>query len=144
MPDGEGWRLDARLCISYYTIELRGSIPVEARAGIGAHVFGCDICQEVCPWNGRAPVSEEVGYQPRDGLLAPSLLKMVSLSEEEFMQLFKNSPVKRSRYIGYLRNVVIAMGNAGNPEFAPVLERLAGHEDAEVASHAAWALGRIS
>ena len=138
IPPGGG--LDATRCISYFTIELRGAIPEEHRAGIGAHVFGCDICQDVCPWNRRAPVTEEEAFAPRH--FAPRLEEMAALGEEEFRAMFRGTPVTRARYSGFLRNVAVAMGNAGAPEFRPALERLAASDDALVAEHARWALGR--
>ena len=107
MP-GQG--LDATLCISYFTIELRGAIPEEQRAGIGAHVFGCDICQDVCPWNGRAPVTGDPAFAPRQ--FAPRLEELAAISEEEFRAMFRGTPVMRARYSGFLRNVAVAMGNA--------------------------------
>jgi len=135
--------LDARLCISYFTIELRGSIPEEHRAGIGKHVFGCDLCQDVCPWNRKAPVDARPEFRPREGMLAPPLEMLAALSEAEFKAMFKGSAVVRTKYIGFLRNVVVAMGNSGAGKFRGRLEELAGHGDAVVAEHARWALGRI-
>lgn len=150
VPNAEspgGWELDARLCISYLTIELRGSIPEELRAGVGRHVFGCDICQDVCPWNERLlrlperPV--EGRFAPREGLVAPRLDRLAALTPEEFQALFRGTPVTRARYHGFLRNVAVAMGNGGLPAFREPLEELARHENAMVAEHAAWALGRL-
>jgi epoxyqueuosine reductase len=135
------YTLDARLCISYFTIELRGPVPEEHRAGIGAHIFGCDICQDVCPWNRRAPSTADPAYAPRQ--FAPPLDRMASLSEAEFRQMFSGMPVSRARYSGFLRNVAIAMGNQRRPEFRPALERLAASSDALVAEHAQWALRQL-
>ncbi len=106
------YELDATKCISYHTIELRGPIPEEFHAGIGAHIFGCDICQEVCPWNRAAPVTEEPAFAPRH--FAPPLEQMASLSEREFREMFRGTPVTRARYEGFLRNVAIAMENVRN------------------------------
>lgn len=141
-PDRERYFVDARACISYYTIEKKNEIPEGARAGNGWHVFGCDICQDVCPWNRRAPVTEDARFEP---LLppAPPLERLAAITEAEFRELFATSPVSRSKYRGFLRNVIVAMGNAGNPEFRTVLERLAAHSDETIASHAAWALARV-
>jgi epoxyqueuosine reductase len=136
--------LDASLCISYFTIELRGEIPEEHRAGIGKHVFGCDLCQDVCPWNGKAPVNRAAELAPRDGLVAPPLEMLAGLSEQEFKEMFRGTPVTRARYSGFLRNVVVAMGNSGAGKFRGRLEELAGHADAVVAEHARWALGRLT
>ena len=141
VPSGDGYTLDARLCISYFTIELRGAVPEEHRAGIGSHVLGCDICQDVCPWNRRAPVDATACYQPRS--FAPPLERMAALSEGEFREMFGGTPVTRARYSGFLRNVVIAMGNQRRAEYRPALERLAASEDAMVAEHARWALKQL-
>lgn len=135
-----GKGLDARLCISYFTIELRGTVPEEQRAGIGTHVFGCDICQDVCPWNGRAPVTGDPAYAPLH--FAPPLEELAVIEEKEFRDMFRGSPISRARYQGFLRNVAIAMGNARDPKFRPALERLALSADPVVAEHAQWALGR--
>jgi epoxyqueuosine reductase len=133
------WELDSRLCISYFTIELRGPIPEEHRSGMGRHVFGCDICQDVCPWNGRAPHDAAPGFQHRPGLQNPPLERLAALSEEEFRATFRDTPVTRARYKGFLRNVAIAMGNSGEARFRPHLERLAAYPDPLVAEHARWA-----
>jgi epoxyqueuosine reductase len=108
-PSGTGYAVDSRLCISYLTIELRGAIPEDRRPGMGAHVFGCDICQDECPWNRRAPVTAEPAFQPR--LVAPPLEKLAEIDESEFRSMFRDSPVTRARYSGFLRNVAVAMGN---------------------------------
>jgi epoxyqueuosine reductase len=136
-----GRGLDATLCISYFTIELRGGIPEEQRSGIGAHVFGCDICQDVCPWNRRAPVTEDGAFAPRH--LAPPLEDLAAVSENEFRAMFRNSPVTRARYSGFLRNVAVAMGNARSEKFRAPLEKLAASPDPVVAEHAGWALKHL-
>ncbi len=141
VPDGSGYTLDARLCISYFTIELRGAIPAGHRAEIGNHVFGCDICQDVCPWNSRSPVSTEPGFEA--GHFAPPLEKLAALSEEEFRGMFRNSPIRRARYAGFLRNVAVAMGNARLEKFRSPLEKLALSEDPLVSAHALWALDAL-
>jgi len=102
--------LDATRCISYFTIELRGPIPDEHHAAIGRHVFGCDICQDVCPWNRRAPVTDDPAFAPRE--FAPPLEKLAALTEDEFRAMFRNSPVTRAKYAGFRRNVAVAMANA--------------------------------
>jgi epoxyqueuosine reductase len=135
-----GKGLDATRCISYFTIELRGAIPEEMRGEMGAHVFGCDICQDVCPWNRRAPVTDEEAFAPRH--FAPRLEEMGAITEEEFHAMFRGTPVSRARYRGFLRNVAVAMGNAGAEKFRGPLEALARSEDALVAEHARWALGQ--
>lgn len=134
--------VDANLCISYYTIEKKNEVPVEARAGNGNHVFGCDICQDVCPWNQRAPVTTDARFAPRLPP-APALERLAAITETEFRELFRDSPVSRSRYRGFLRNVAVAMGNSGSRRFLPVLEGLAANADAIVASHAVDAIRSI-
>jgi epoxyqueuosine reductase len=137
-----GVGLDATLCISYFTIELRGAIPEEQRPGVGAHVFGCDICQDVCPWNGRAPVTADPAFAPRR--FAPRLEELAAISEEEFRGMFRGTTVMRARYSGFLRNVAVAMGNARLEKFRAPLEKLATSQDASVAEHARWALARLN
>ena len=140
---GPSHALDSRLCISYWTIELRGSIPAEHRAEIGSHVFGCDICQDVCPWNSprRAATSAEPAFGPANA--TPSLAEIADLSEDEFNARFGGSPIERSRYAGFLRNVAVAMGNSGNLSFREVLERLAASGQPLVREHAEWALAKL-
>jgi epoxyqueuosine reductase len=131
------YELDATLCISYFTIELRSAIPVTKRSQIGVNIFGCDICQDVCPWNRRAPTS----FEDRD--FAPRLDKMAALTEPEFRTMFRRTPVSRAKYSGFLRNVAVAMGNSGLEKFRDPLHRLANSPDALVSEHAVWALTRI-
>ena len=133
------YELDATRCISYLTIELRGPIPEEHRLGVGRHVFGCDICQDVCPWNGRAPVTPDASFGPRE--FAPPLEALAALTESEFGQMFRGSPVKRTKYGGFMRTVAVAMGNSGDAKFRPLLERLAGSKDVVVSEAARRALG---
>ncbi|MBS1826170.1 MAG: tRNA epoxyqueuosine(34) reductase QueG [Acidobacteria bacterium] len=135
------WELDARLCISYFTIELKGAIPEEHRPGIGRHVFGCDICQDVCPWNRRAASTHDPGFLPLHE--APPLERLAAITPTEFRDMFRHSPVSRTRYAGFLRNVAVAMGNSGLPRFREPLSRLAASDDAVVAEHARWALGQL-
>jgi epoxyqueuosine reductase len=136
-------KLDATRCISYLTIEKRGPIPEELRPGVGRHVFGCDICQDVCPWNRRAAPSDEAAFQPRPGLVNPALDELASLDLDGFRRLFRGSPVKRTRFSGLRRNLAVAMGNSGDPRFRLHLERLAADADPVVAEHARWALARL-
>src|SRR6202051_2710061 len=139
--------LDARLCISYLTIEKRGDIPDELRPLMGRHVFGCDICQDVCPWNSKAPITSASEFQPREGLVNPSLNWLAEMQPEEFQTVFRGSPVKRAKRSGIRRNAVIAMGNSGNKKFLPTLEKLSRDSDPVVAEHAQWARatqGKIS
>jgi epoxyqueuosine reductase len=137
-PEG----LDARLCISYLTIELRGPIPESLRAQMGNHVFGCDICQDVCPWNRRAPTNAEPAFAPRN--FAPPLHRLAALTESEFREMFRNTPVERARYSGFMRNVCVAMGNQRSESFRELLQRLANSSDPLIAEHARWALDQIS
>ena len=135
--------LDSRRCISYLTIELKESIPKALRPEIGNWIFGCDICQEVCPWNSKAVSTTEPGFQPRDGNLTPKLLSLVGMTQEEFSRRFKGSPIKRAKRRGFLRNVLVAIGNWGAQRAVPALKDALADDEPLVRSHAAWALGRI-
>ncbi len=150
----EPYVLDARRCISYLTIELRDAIPRELRAPMGRHVFGCDICQDVCPWNGRARISTLPDFQPREhgasSLFSPDLEWLVSLTEHEFRELFRGSAIKRAKWRGLLRNACVAIGNSGlqpgEPRYEEIrtrLAQLAAGSDALIAEHAQWALDRL-
>jgi epoxyqueuosine reductase len=138
---GPSHAVDSRLCISYFTIELHGAVPEDRRAGIGGHVFGCDICQDVCPWNRRAPVTRDPAFQPRH--FSPPLEKLALLTEDEFRTMFRGTPVTRAKYAGFLRNVAIAMGNRRLEKFRAPLEKLAASDDPLVAGHAFWALRNL-
>jgi len=138
------YQLDSNKCISYLTIEKRGSIPEDLRSGMGRHVFGCDICQDVCPWNRKAPATTAAEFQPRAGLVNPALDWLAEMSAEEFRETFRGSPIRRTKLPGLRRNAAIAMGNSRNPEFLPVLEKLAADEDDSVAESARWAKSRLS
>jgi epoxyqueuosine reductase len=164
----EPYVMDARKCISYLTIELRGSIPEEFREPMGNHVFGCDICQDVCPWNRRAPMATTSRFEPRvfapseespgetslppqdESLYLPGLEWLLGLSEAEFRELFRGNPVKRTKWRGLMRNACIALGNSGvrrgMADFdrtSILLERLATSEDQVIAESARWAISRI-
>ncbi len=135
----EGFKLEPRLCISYLTIEHRGLIPIDLRARLGNWIFGCDVCQEVCPWNGDAT---RAGAVDKD--LAPSLAEIMKLGENEFRQRYAKSAIKRSKRRGLLRNAAIALGNSGNPGAVPILAHALENEpETLVRAHAAWALGRF-
>jgi epoxyqueuosine reductase len=139
-------KLDARRCIAYLTIEKRGAIPEEMREPMGHHIFGCDICQDVCPWNnkrGNAPASSLADFQPRPGLIHPDLQWLAQMDEPTYRDTFRGSPVKRAKFTGLKRNVAIAMGNSGNREFVGVLKTMAADSDAVVAEHARWALRKL-
>jgi epoxyqueuosine reductase len=135
--------MDARRCISYLTIELKGPIPRELRPLIGNRVYGCDICQEVCPWNSFAAPSTEEAFLAREGLDGPSLIEWMTMTQEEFSARFKGSPIKRAKRRGLLRNVAVALGNWGSPEAIPALAVALNDEEPLIRGHAAWALGRI-
>ncbi|MBI3158103.1 MAG: tRNA epoxyqueuosine(34) reductase QueG [Chloroflexi bacterium] len=136
--------LDAGRCISYLTIELKGSIPLDLRSRMGDWVFGCDVCQQVCPWNERfAPPHGDPAFAPRAGLPRPSLPAQLALSPAEFSRKFKGSPVKRARRRGYLRNAAVALGNTGDARHVPALAAALRDPEPLVRQHAAWALGRI-
>jgi epoxyqueuosine reductase len=158
--------LDARRCISYLTIELRGAIPEELRPAMGNALIGCDICQDVCPWNRKSPVTELAAFQPRrmepqrenggekmeNGatLFAPELERLASLSQEEFSRIFRASAVKRAKWRGLVRNACVALGNArirrgsgGRARIMALLERLAACDDSLISEHARWAIQRL-
>ena len=138
------YQLDSNKCISYLTIEKRGALPEALRSGMGRHVFGCDICQDVCPWNRKAPATNAAEFQPRTELLNPALDWLAEMSAEEFSRTLRGSPVRRAKRAGLRRNAVIAMGNSGDREFLPLLEKLAGDEDDLVAESAAWAARKLA
>ena len=164
--------LDARRCIAYLTIELRGPIPEEFRPAMGNMVFGCDICQDVCPWNRKAPTTRIAEFLPRtthenghdmgaeqdragrvagdESLFAPALEWLISLDEGEFREVFRGSPVKRTKWRGLIRNACVAVGNSriapGDPAYSRIMRRLedlAAGEDALIVEHAKWALARM-
>jgi epoxyqueuosine reductase len=130
------YELDSNKCISYLTIEKRGSIPEEMRAGMGHQVFGCDICQDVCPWNRKAPASEKPEFQPREGLVNPALAWLAEIGEEEFRDRFRGSPVKRTKRNGLRRNALIAIGNSGDRGLLSVTAR-ASHDPDPIISETA-------
>ncbi len=135
----EGYLLEPRLCISYLTIEHRGPIPRDLRPALGNWIFGCDICQEVCPWNSDAQRSETI-----DDRLMPSLAQLMILDDDGFRRRYAKSAVKRTKRRGLLRNAAIALGNSGNPQAVSILTRsLIEEPDVLIRAHAAWALGQI-
>jgi epoxyqueuosine reductase len=132
--------LDARRCIAYLTIEHRGPIPAELRPGVGGWAFGCDVCQDVCPWNRRAPVATEASFGPRR---QPPLAGLLALDEVAYLEGLRGSPLKRARREGLARNAAVALGNRGRVEDEPALLEALQHWAPTVRGHAAWALGRI-
>jgi epoxyqueuosine reductase len=136
--------LDSNKCIAYLTIEKRGSIPEELREGIGHQVFGCDICQDVCPWNRKAPATNEPEFQPREGFVNPALAWLAEISEEDFRETFRGSPVKRAKRNGLRRNALIALGNSGDASLLPLVERAINDPDPAVTEAAIWARDRFS
>jgi epoxyqueuosine reductase len=169
----EPYVMDARLCISYLTIELRGTIPAPLREPMGRHVFGCDICQDVCPWNRRAPVTQAPEFQPRifprgtenqpeeapsaiadradeESLFLPRLEWLAAMNEEQFRTVFRGSPVKRTKWRGLVRNACVALGNSAPPRgshhherISALLTRLSASAEPLIAESAQWALSRI-
>jgi epoxyqueuosine reductase len=138
------YRLDARRCISYLTIELKGSVPDELRPGLGDWVFGCDVCQEVCPWNRKAPPGAASALQARPELEALDLVGVLGLSEEAFRRRFRGTALTRPKRRGLLRNAALALGNTAGPEAVPALRRALEDTEPLVREAAAWALGRIA
>ncbi len=139
---GPGW-LDSRRCISYLTIELRGPVPEDLRPGLGDWLFGCDVCQEVCPWNRKAPPGREPALAPRPDLECIDLIELLSLTEDEFRQRFRGTALMRARRAGLLRNAALVLGNAGDAQALPVLRRALEDPEPLVREAAAWALARI-
>ncbi len=138
------FRLDARRCISYLTIEHKGPIPEEFREAIGNRIYGCDDCLAVCPWNRFADAARaNRAFLPRAELAAPALADLLALDDEGFRKIFAGSPIKRIGRNRMVRNAAIAAGNSGSPRFVPALRELAGDEDEAVADAARWALDRL-
>jgi epoxyqueuosine reductase len=135
--------VDARLCISYLTIEWRGKVPRSLRSLIGNRIFGCDDCQDVCPWNRFARRSPESAFHAGPGNLDPELVSLVHLAPDEFNRRFRRSPVLRVKRDGFVRNVVIALGNSRSPAAVQPLSNALGDESALVRAHAVWALRQI-
>jgi epoxyqueuosine reductase len=138
----EPYVLDSRKCISYTTIELRGDIPESEREGIGHHLYGCDICQDVCPWNRKAPSSASE-FQPRDALFWPEIETLLNMDEAEWGRMIRGTAMRRAKVKGLLRNLMVVAGNSGVWEFAEAIERYLSHSDSSVRSHARWALEKL-
>ncbi|HEY4660608.1 MAG TPA: tRNA epoxyqueuosine(34) reductase QueG [Terriglobales bacterium] len=135
--------LDSNKCISYLTIEKRGAVPEELREGMGRQVFGCDICQDVCPWNRIAPATDKPEFQAREGLVNPALAWLAEISEEEFREKFRGSPVKRTKRLGLRRNTLIAIGNSGDSRLMPIVDRASHDPDPVISDAARWAKQRL-
>jgi epoxyqueuosine reductase len=138
------YQMDARKCISYLTIEHREAIAPELMAGMGRQVFGCDICQDVCPWNRRAPISLDPELEARAELVNPALDWLAEMDETEFERLFNGSPVRRAGFLGLRRNIALAMGNSGLNKYVPWLSKWAEAADEGLRTAAQWALQRLS
>jgi epoxyqueuosine reductase len=139
----EAHRLDARRCISYLTIELKGAIPVELRPLIGDRIYGCDDCLDACPWNRFARASNEIAFSARPAVAQMQLRDFLQLDEAGFRALFRNSPIKRIKRRGFLRNVCVALGNVGTEDDLPFLERAKHDPESLISEHAAWAIEQI-
>lgn len=135
--------LDARRCISYLTIELKGSIPVELRPLLGNRIYGCDDCLAVCPWNRFAREASLLKPHAREGLEQPDLLELLALDDAGFKARFAGSPILRTKRRGLLRNVCVALGNVGDSSALPALERASGDVEPLIREHAAWAMDAI-
>jgi epoxyqueuosine reductase len=137
---GPGW-LDARKCISYLTIELRGSVPEELRTGMGDWLFGCDVCQEVCPWNRKAPVG--ANWHVIEDLVSLDLVELLTMTPEEFRTRFRGTSLMRTKRRGLLRNAAILLGNRGDPTALPALQLALGDDEELIREAARWAIERI-
>lgn len=138
------YQLDARRCISYLTIELKGSIPPELRPLIGNRIYGCDDCLAVCPWNKFAVKSADPAVQPRADLLSPELCELLTLTDQSFNERFRNSPIRRTKRRGLLRNVCVALGNIGDHSALPYLAKACADSEPLIREHAEWAIEQIN
>jgi epoxyqueuosine reductase len=137
------YKMDATRCISYLTIEHKGAIAPELMSGMGRQVFGCDICQDVCPWNRKSPIAMDAQLEARAELVNPALEWLAAMDEAEFERVFNGSPVRRAGFAGLRRNVAIAMGNSGAQAFAPRLRAWADAADEALRGAARWALAKL-
>ncbi len=135
--------LDSRRCISYLTIELKGAVPAELRRGVGDWLFGCDICQEVCPWNRKAPASAEPAWRPRPELESVDPIELLGLSEEEFRRRFRGTALMRSKRRGLLRNAALVLGNVGDERALQALRRVRDDAEPVVREAVEWAIAEI-
>jgi len=135
--------LDSRKCISYTTIELRGEIPEDKREGIGHHLFGCDICQDVCPWNRKAPVSRSAQFEPNPELFWPKIETLLAKDDRQWKELIRGTAMERAKVKGLIRNLMVVAGNSGVKKFAGLLEKFVEHPEESVRSHARWAIEKL-
>jgi epoxyqueuosine reductase len=135
--------IDARKCLSFLTIENKKEIPIDLRKQVGNRVFGCDICQQVCPWNRFAGNEYDPAFRGQGDVSSPILVDDLALTSREFNTKFKENPVLRSKRRGYLRNIAVAIGNSGDPAAIPALQKAIGDKEAIIREHAAWALEQI-
>jgi epoxyqueuosine reductase len=138
------YKMDATKCIAYLTIEHKGAIAPDLMAGMGRQVFGCDICQDVCPWNRKAPIGTDPELEPRDELINPSLEWLSNLEEQQFERVFNGSPVRRAGFLGMRRNTAVAMGNSGDRRYAQRLKEWMESTDEGLRSAARWALSKLT
>ena len=136
-------RMDARRCVSYLTIEHKGSIPLEFRRAIGDRIYGCDDCLAACPWNRFAQLSHEATFQAREAVFQMRLRDFLSLTDETFRELFRKSPIKRIKRPAFIRNVSVALGNIGTEDDLPALQKAAADDSELIAEHAQWAVAEI-
>lgn len=138
------YQLEPTRCISYLTIEHKGPIPEALRPLLGNHIYGCDLCQEVCPWNRFAKPTPDVAFHPRAGNLNPVLIELITMTTEEFRARFARSPIKRITRSRFLRNVAVALGNSGDRAALPALERARHDPDPLIREHVVWAIAQLS
>ena len=139
----EPYLLDSNACISYLTIEYRGVIPEAMRGPVGDYVFGCDICQDVCPWNHKIPETGEEAFRPREGIVRPDLVSLLEMTEEEWRTLTSRSAIRRTGWRGMRRNAAVALGNSRAAGAVPALRKAMKDPDPLLRAHVAWALGRL-
>jgi epoxyqueuosine reductase len=140
----DAYVLDARRCISYLTIELRDPVPEDLRAGIGDWLFGCDVCQDVCPWNGRAPATSERAFEPLAKMNPVDLVALFELDDATFREHFRHTPLWRAKRRGLLRNAAIVLGNRPYEDALPALVRGLNDDEPLVRAACAWAIGNYS